>query len=403
MSCAHGPGCAGSCTSPVEGECGDRRNRRPSAPRTVPRATDVIEWDTGTRPSSTNLTSCPTCSSTSPVLPEPHSRHGDAEARFARRVARGARLQQLRDAHRRGAQHRGRARRAGRGRHAVRHRRHLRRHPERGVPRSGARVPARRRGRRHQVRRHGRRPPRRRAIGVRRVARQARHRPHRPVPGAPARRRGADRGHARRHGRAGRRRQGARDRLLELRRRRAPTRPPRRRRRRACRRSCRSRTSSACSTGASRTTPSARASGTGWGSSRTSRWPAACSPASSSGACRRRRAPGSRQLPEDRAARVFDDRAFDVVERLTAFADERDHTLLELAMSWLACLPRMASVIAGATSRRAGAHERGRRVVAADRRRDGRGRRPQPPLIRRCPASGGAGGRTRRGSPAASR
>ena len=27
------------------------------------------------------------------------------------------------------------------------------------------------------------------------------------------------------------------------------------------------------------------------------------------------------QLPEDRAARVFDDRAFDVVERLTAFAD----------------------------------------------------------------------------------
>ncbi len=55
-------------------------------------------------------------------------------------------------------------------------------------------------------------------------------------------------------------------------------------------------------------------------------------------------------LPEDRAARAFDDRAFDVVERLTAFAEERDHTLLELAMSWLACLPRMASVIAGATS-----------------------------------------------------
>ena len=61
-------------------------------------------------------------------------------------------------------------------------------------------------------------------------------------------------------------------------------------------------------------------------------------------------APGSRMLPEDRAARAFDDRAFDVVERLTAFAEERDHTLLELAMSWLACLPHMASVIAGATS-----------------------------------------------------
>jgi aryl-alcohol dehydrogenase-like predicted oxidoreductase len=56
------------------------------------------------------------------------------------------------------------------------------------------------------------------------------------------------------------------------------------------------------------------------------------------------------QLPEDRAARVFDDRAFDVVERLTAFAGERDRSLLELAMSWLACLPHMASVIAGATS-----------------------------------------------------
>ena len=56
------------------------------------------------------------------------------------------------------------------------------------------------------------------------------------------------------------------------------------------------------------------------------------------------------QLPEDRAARVFDDRAFDVVERLSTFAEEREHSLLELAMSWLACLPHMASVIAGATS-----------------------------------------------------
>src|SRR5215207_690694 len=50
------------------------------------------------------------------------------------------------------------------------------------------------------------------------------------------------------------------------------------------------------------------------------------------------------QLPEDRASKVFDDRTFDTVERLTTFAAERDHTLLELAMSWLACLPHMASV-----------------------------------------------------------
>ena len=49
-------------------------------------------------------------------------------------------------------------------------------------------------------------------------------------------------------------------------------------------------------------------------------------------------------------AKVFDDRTFDTVEALTAFAEARDHTLLEAAMSWLACLPHMASVIAGATS-----------------------------------------------------
>ena len=47
---------------------------------------------------------------------------------------------------------------------------------------------------------------------------------------------------------------------------------------------------------------------------------------------------------------MFDDRAFDTVERLTAFAAERGHTLLELAVSWLAGLPQMASVIAGATT-----------------------------------------------------
>jgi aryl-alcohol dehydrogenase-like predicted oxidoreductase len=37
------------------------------------------------------------------------------------------------------------------------------------------------------------------------------------------------------------------------------------------------------------------------------------------------------------------------VERLTAFAAERDHSLLELAISWLACQPLVASVIAGVT------------------------------------------------------
>jgi aryl-alcohol dehydrogenase-like predicted oxidoreductase len=39
----------------------------------------------------------------------------------------------------------------------------------------------------------------------------------------------------------------------------------------------------------------------------------------------------------------------DIVEKLTAFAQARGHTLLELAFSWLASRPQVASVIAGAT------------------------------------------------------
>jgi aryl-alcohol dehydrogenase-like predicted oxidoreductase len=62
--------------------------------------------------------------------------------------------------------------------------------------------------------------------------------------------------------------------------------------------------------------------------------------------------------PEARRAAMFkahrdwalSDSNFDIVEGLEAFAAERGHTLLELAMSWLAGLPQMTSVIAGATS-----------------------------------------------------
>jgi aryl-alcohol dehydrogenase-like predicted oxidoreductase len=54
-------------------------------------------------------------------------------------------------------------------------------------------------------------------------------------------------------------------------------------------------------------------------------------------------------LPEDRAARVMSDGNFDDVDRLTAFAAERDHTILELAFAWLAAQPTMTSIIAGAT------------------------------------------------------
>jgi aryl-alcohol dehydrogenase-like predicted oxidoreductase len=63
-------------------------------------------------------------------------------------------------------------------------------------------------------------------------------------------------------------------------------------------------------------------------------------------------------VPEERRAQMFkaykdwalSDKNFDIIEALEAFATERGHTLVELAMSWLACLPKVATVIAGATS-----------------------------------------------------
>lgn len=46
----------------------------------------------------------------------------------------------------------------------------------------------------------------------------------------------------------------------------------------------------------------------------------------------------------------FTDENLAIVERLIAFAESRQHTLLELAMSWLLRLSAVSSVIAGATS-----------------------------------------------------
>jgi aryl-alcohol dehydrogenase-like predicted oxidoreductase len=54
-------------------------------------------------------------------------------------------------------------------------------------------------------------------------------------------------------------------------------------------------------------------------------------------------------MPKERQDILLSDKVFDKVERLEAFATSKGHTLLELAMSWLAGLPQMASVIAGAT------------------------------------------------------
>jgi aryl-alcohol dehydrogenase-like predicted oxidoreductase len=54
-------------------------------------------------------------------------------------------------------------------------------------------------------------------------------------------------------------------------------------------------------------------------------------------------------MPEERRQQALSDRRFDTVESLESFARDRDHTILELAISWLAGLPHLASVIAGAT------------------------------------------------------
>lgn len=52
----------------------------------------------------------------------------------------------------------------------------------------------------------------------------------------------------------------------------------------------------------------------------------------------------------DRAKAALSDQNFDIVEKLEDFAKQNGHTLLELAMSWLASKPYISSVIAGATS-----------------------------------------------------
>jgi aryl-alcohol dehydrogenase-like predicted oxidoreductase len=48
--------------------------------------------------------------------------------------------------------------------------------------------------------------------------------------------------------------------------------------------------------------------------------------------------------------KMFTEENLDKVERLIQFAEGHGHTLLELAFSWLATKPVVASVIAGATS-----------------------------------------------------
>jgi aryl-alcohol dehydrogenase-like predicted oxidoreductase len=54
-------------------------------------------------------------------------------------------------------------------------------------------------------------------------------------------------------------------------------------------------------------------------------------------------------MPEDQRARFLADDTLERVENLRGYAEERGHTLLELAISWLATNPVVSSVIAGAT------------------------------------------------------
>lgn len=59
---------------------------------------------------------------------------------------------------------------------------------------------------------------------------------------------------------------------------------------------------------------------------------------------------GSRLATVERFAKTATDRNLAIIESLIEFATLRGHTLVELAMSWLASRPTVASVIAGATS-----------------------------------------------------
>jgi aryl-alcohol dehydrogenase-like predicted oxidoreductase len=61
-------------------------------------------------------------------------------------------------------------------------------------------------------------------------------------------------------------------------------------------------------------------------------------------------APGTRMAGRDGWEEFLTDERFDVVERLTAFAEQHGHTILELAIAWLSSQPEIATVIAGATS-----------------------------------------------------
>jgi aryl-alcohol dehydrogenase-like predicted oxidoreductase len=58
---------------------------------------------------------------------------------------------------------------------------------------------------------------------------------------------------------------------------------------------------------------------------------------------------GSRGEDSEYVQKYFTDKNYDVIEKLEAWAENREHTLNELAIAWLAAQPGVVSVISGAT------------------------------------------------------
>jgi aryl-alcohol dehydrogenase-like predicted oxidoreductase len=78
---------------------------------------------------------------------------------------------------------------------------------------------------------------------------------------------------------------------------------------------------------------------------------------------------GTRIANNDRYRQIVTEENLDVIERLITFAEQRGHTLLDLAFAWLLAHKPVASVIAGATSDaqiRANAHAGTWRLSPAD-------------------------------------
>jgi aryl-alcohol dehydrogenase-like predicted oxidoreductase len=59
---------------------------------------------------------------------------------------------------------------------------------------------------------------------------------------------------------------------------------------------------------------------------------------------------GSRGENSPYVQRYMTDANFTIIERLTKWAEERGHNMVELAHAWLLAQPRVSSVISGATS-----------------------------------------------------